>query len=134
VFGAAIAVAVIGFTLKAIAAQSAGWFLVPLAAVACLWHVRAHSIAAGANDPPRRLAMISNILLIAALIFQLDYTPGYNCAWDTLSGVEWRLGWASEMGCILLAGWPAIIIDLLLYIPVGATWLKLQAAPARRLV
>jgi len=132
--GAAIAVALVGFVLKAIAAQSAGWFLVPLAAVACLWHIRAHSIAAGADDPPRRLAAISNILLIAALIFQLDYTPGYNCAWDTLSGVEWRLGWASEMGCILLAGWPAIVVDLLLYIPVGATWLKLQAAPARRLV
>ena len=108
-----------------------------VAVVALAWALRrlfALSAALAARIAPRRLAAISNILLIAALIFQLDYTPGYNCAWDTLSGVEWRLGWASEMGCILLAGWPAIVVDLLLYIPVGATWLKLQAAPARRLV
>jgi hypothetical protein len=124
--GTAISVALIGFVLKAIAAQSAGWFLVPLAAVACLWHIRVHTTVARNPNPPRRMVALSNVFLIGALILQLDYTPGYNCAWDTLSGVEWRLGWASEMGCILLAGWPAIIIDVLLYVPVGITWLRLQ--------
>jgi hypothetical protein len=128
--GAAIAVAIIGFVLKAIAAQSAGWFLVPLAALVCLWHVHVHSVAARAADPPRRMASVSNVLLIGALILQMDYTPGYNCAWDTLSGVEYRLGWTEEMACTWSAGWPSVIFDLLLYVPVAATWLRLRGAPA----
>jgi hypothetical protein len=128
--GAAIVVAVVGFVLKAIAAEGAGWFLVPLAAVACLWHIRAHSHAARAPNPPQRLAAVSDILLIGALIMQLDFDPGYNCAWDTLSGVAWRFGWTDEMACTWWAGWPSIVIDLLLYVPVGVTWLRLQGAPA----
>jgi hypothetical protein len=125
--GAAIAVAVIGFVLKLIAAEGAGWFLVPLAGVMCLWHIRVHAAAAGEPDPPQRLAAVSDILLIGALILQLDFDWGYNCAWDTLSGVGWRLGWAHEMACTAWAGWRSIIIDLLLYVPVVITWFKLRA-------
>ena len=123
--GVAIAVAVIGFILKLIAAQSAGLFLVPLAAVACVCHVVVHAKAAGASNAPGRLATISNICLAGALLLQMEFTPGYNCAEDTLSSVTWRLGLASEEGCILLPGWLVIVIDLLLYIPVIVTWWRL---------
>jgi len=124
--GVAIAVAVIGFILKLIAAQSAGLFLVPLAAVACVCHVVVHAKAAGASNAPGRLATISNICLAGALLLQMEFTPGYNCAEDTLSSVTWRLGLASEEGCILLPGWLVIVIDLLLYIPVIVTWRRLR--------
>jgi len=132
ILGAAIAVAVIGFVLVAGAAQSAGWLLVPLAAVACACHIWVLARAAGADDPPIRLAAISDICLLAALLLQLEYTPGYNCAEDTLSSVSWRLGMASEEGCIRLVGVPALVIDVLLYVPVGATWLRLRASVARQ--
>ena len=94
--GVAIAVAVIGFILKLIAAQSEGLFLVPLAAVACVCHVVVHAKATGASNAPGRLAAISNICLAGALLLQMEFTPGYNCAEDTLSSVTWRLGLASE--------------------------------------
>lgn len=129
--GAAIAVALAVFLLKATAAQSAGLFLVPLAAVVCICHVVVHAKAARAANPPGRLAAISNILLAAAVLLQMEFTPGYNCAEDTLSSVFWRLGMASEEPCILLAGAPAIVIDLLLYIPVALTWPRLLAAAPR---
>jgi hypothetical protein len=130
--GAAIAVAVVGFILKAGAALASGWFLVPLAAVACIVHIIVHARAAGSTEPPMRLAMLSDICLIGALLMQLEYTPGFNCAEDTLASVSWRLGWAGEEGCMLVAGWPAIVIDLLLYIPVAATWQRLLTVPASR--
>jgi hypothetical protein len=63
------------------------------------------------------------------VLLQLEFTPGYNCAEDTLSSVLWRLGMAAEEPCVLLAGTPAIVIDLLLYIPVAVTWRRLMAAP-----
>jgi hypothetical protein len=126
--GAAIAAAIIGFILKAGAALAAGWFLVPLAAVACVIHVVVHAKAAGVANPPVRLAAISDLCLLGALLLQLEYTPGANCAEDTLSSVFWKLGWASEEGCILLAGAPAIVVDLLLYIPVAITWQRLWAS------
>jgi hypothetical protein len=130
--GAAVAVAIVVFLLKAIAAQSTGLFLVPLAAAACICHVVVHAKAARAVTPPGRLAAISNILLAGAVLLQVEFTPGYNCAEDTLSSVLWRLGMASEEACILLAGAPAIIIDLLLYIPVALTWPRLLAAARPR--
>jgi hypothetical protein len=130
--GTAVAVALIGFTLKAIAAEPAGWFLVPFAAVACIYHVRVHAMAARLPDPPRRLATISNLCLLGALLLQIDF-GSWNCGWDTLSGVAWRLGWASEKGCILIRGLPAILLDLALYIPVVVTWVRLrQLQPAAR--
>jgi|SRR5580692_7851236 hypothetical protein len=128
--GAAIVVAVIGFVLKAGAALASGWFLVPLAAVACICHVVIHAKAAGLPNPPGRLVVLSNIFLLGALLMQMEFTPGYNCAEDTLSSVTWRLGMASEEGCILLAGWPAIVIDVLLYIPAAVTWQRLLAGVA----
>ena len=124
--GTAVAVALIGFTLKLIAAEPAGWFLVPLAAVAGIYHVQVHSAAARLPNPPRRLALISNVCLMGALLLQIDF-GSWNCGWDTLSGVAWRLGWASEKGCILIRGLPAILLDLALYIPVVVTWRRLRA-------
>ena len=130
--GAAIAIAIVVFLLKAIAAQSAGLFLVPLAAVACICHVVVHAKAGRAVNPPGRLAAISDILLAGAVLLQMEFTPGYNCAEDTLSSVLWRLGMASEEPCILLAGVPAIVIDLLLYVPVAVTWPPLLSVSSRR--
>jgi hypothetical protein len=130
--GAAIGVALIGFILKAGAALGSGWFLVPLAAVACICHVVVHARAAGAGEPPTRLVLLSNVCLIGALLLQLEYTPGYNCAEDTLSSVSWKLGLASEEGCIMMAGPPAVIFDVLLYVPVIVTWVILGARAARR--
>jgi len=88
--GVAIAVAAVGFILKAFAAAGTGWFLVPLAAVACICHVVVHARAARAAGLPVRLAMLSNIFLIGALLMQMEFTPGYNCAEDTLSSMGWR--------------------------------------------
>ena len=48
---AAVAVALLGFILKAIAAEPAGWFLVPLAGVAGITHVRVHMQAARSAEP-----------------------------------------------------------------------------------
>lgn len=130
--GVAIAVALIGFVLKAGAALGSGWFLVPIAAVACICHVVVHARVAGAGEPPTRLAMLSNVLLAVALLFQMEYTPGYNCAEDTLSSLGWKLGLASEEACDMFAG-TALIVDLLLYVPVVVTWVLLgtRAAPRR---
>jgi hypothetical protein len=76
--------------------------------------------------------LLSNVCLIGALLLQLEYTPGYNCAEDTLSSVSWKLGLASEEGCIMMAGPPAVIFDVLLYVPVIVTWVILGARAARR--
>jgi hypothetical protein len=130
--GVAIAVALAGFVLKAGAALGSGWLLVPLAAVACICHVVVHARAAGAAEAPTRLAALSNVFLIGALLLQIEYTPGYNCAENTLSSLSWKLGLASEEGCILMAGPPAVIVDLLLYIPAVVTWVRLGARAATR--
>ncbi len=129
--GVAIAVALVGFVLKAGAALGSGWFLVPLAAVACICHVVVHARAARAEEPPTRLAALSNVFLMIALLFQMEYTPGYNCAEDTLTSLSWKLGLASEEGCIMFAG-PAVIVDFLLYIPVIVTWVLLGARATPR--
>ena len=100
--------------------------LVPLAAAAGIYHVRVHAAAARLPNPPGRLAALSNIALMGALLLQIDF-GSWNCGWDTLSGVAWRLGWASEKGCILIRGLPAILLDLALYIPVVVTWRRLRA-------
>lgn len=130
--GAAIAVALVGFILKAGAALGSGMWLVPIAAVACLCHVVVHARVAGTGAPPTRLAMLSNVFLAVALLFQMEYTPGYNCAEDTLSSLAWKLGLASEEACDMFAG-TALIVDLLLYVPVIVTWVLLgtRAAPRR---
>jgi len=130
--GVAIAAAIIGFVLKAGAALGSGWFLVPLAAAACICHVIVHAKAAGATEPPTRLALLSNVFLVGALLLQLEYTPGYNCAEDTLSSLLWKLRLASEEGCILMAGAPAVIFDVLIYIPVVVTWIMLGTRTAPR--
>ena len=52
--GVAIAVALIGFILKAGAALGSGWFLVPLAGVACVCHVVVHVRGGRAAAHPAR--------------------------------------------------------------------------------
>ena len=75
---AAVAVALLGFILKAIAAEPAGWFLVPLAGVAGIYHVYVHMQAARSERPPIRLAAISDLLLLSALLWQIDF-GSYSC-------------------------------------------------------
>ncbi len=121
----AIIVAVVGVILKLIAADPAGWFLVPLAAAAGCYHVFVHAAAARAPAPPVRLALISDVLLFAAILLQIDFGP-WNCGHTTFDGVAWRLGWSSEYACTLIRGFPAIALDLLYYVPVALTWARLR--------
>jgi hypothetical protein len=112
--------------LKAIAAEPAAWFLLPLAGVAGIYHVWVHMRAARLERPPIRLAAASDILLLGALLLQIDFGP-WNCGHTTIDGVAWAFGWSSEYGCTLIRGVPAVLIDLALYIPVGVTWWLLRA-------
>jgi hypothetical protein len=123
---AAVLVALVGFILKLIAVQTAGWFLVPLAAVACIYHIRIHALAAHDKNVSGRVAAASDILLFIALLFQVDFTPGFVCGESTLFGLIWRLDWARR-GCFELVGVPAILLDVVLYAPVALTWWKLRA-------
>jgi len=125
---AAIAVAAAGFLLKLIAAAPTGWFLVPLAAAACFYHIVAHHKLANAGVPATRAAMLSHVLLAVALLLQMEYTPGYNCAEDTLSSVLWRLGLADEEACTMQAGIGVIVFDVLVYVPVVVAWQRMHAA------
>jgi len=128
----AAAVAIFGVILKFIAAEPAGWFLVPLAAAAAICHVVVHAQAARVAQPPVRLAAISNMLLFAAILFQIDFGWTYNCGHTTYDGVAWSFGWSSEYRCTLIRGFPAFALDLAFYIPVAVTWRQLRrfAAPA----
>ena len=123
---AAVAVALLGFILKAIAAEPAGWFLVPLAGVAGIYHVHVHMQAARSERPPIRLAAISDILLLGALLLQIDF-GSWNCGHTTIDGVAWMFGWSSEYRCTLIRGVPAVLIDLALYLPAAVTWWRLRA-------
>jgi hypothetical protein len=123
---AAAAVAIFGMILKLIAVEPAGWFLVPLAAVACIYHVRIHAIAARAPVPPIGLAAVSDLLLLAAILLQIDFGWTYNCGHTTYNGVAWNLGWSSERICTLTRGLPAFVLDLSYYIPVAVTWRRLR--------
>ena len=125
----AIVVAVIGVILKLIAADPAGWFLVPLAAAAGVYHVVVHAAAARAPLPPVRLALISDLLLFVGILLQIDF-GSWNCGHTTFDAVTWRLGWASEYRCTLIRGFPAIALDLLYYVPVAATWARLRQVAA----
>ena len=123
---AAVAVALLGFILKLIAAEPAGWFLVPLAGVAGICHVLVHRQAARAERPPIRLAAISDIFLLGALLMQIDF-GSWNCGHTTIDGVAWAFGWSSEYRCTLIRGVPAVLIDLALYVPTVVTWWFLRA-------
>jgi hypothetical protein len=127
----AAAVAIFGVILKLIAAEPAGWFLVPLATAAGICHVAVHARAAQAVEPPIRLAVISDVLLFAAILLQIDFGWTYNCGHTTYNGVAWNLGWSSERICTLTRGLPAFALDLAYYIPVAITWRQLRRfAPA----
>ena len=112
----------------AIAARAAASFMLPLALVACGCHIYIHAIAARRSNPSPRLIAASNLLMLVALILQFDFNAGANCARDALEGVAWRLGWANELACTWYAGFPSIAVNLLLYVPVGVTWLSLRSS------
>jgi hypothetical protein len=123
---AAMLVAVVGFILKLITVQTAGWFLLPLAGMACIYHIRTHALAASSPNASTGLAAISDIFLFGALLLQIDFTPGLICGESTLDGLIWRLDWARR-GCFQLVGLPAILLDVALYVPVAVTWRRLRA-------
>jgi hypothetical protein len=127
---AAVVVALLGFILKLMAVEPAGWFLVPLAAAMCIYHIRVHVQAAGSANPPRRLAALSDILLLGALLLQIDFGFSYNCGHSTIDSVAWKFGWSSELGCTLTRGLPAILLDLTYYIPVVVIWSRLRTYSA----
>jgi hypothetical protein len=122
----AAAVAIFGVILKLIAAEPAGWFLVPLAAAAGIYHVAVLARAAQMTEPPIRLAVISDVLLFAAMLLQIDFGWTYNCGHTTYNGVAWNLGWSSERICTLTRGLPAFVLDLAYYVPVAVTWRQLR--------
>jgi hypothetical protein len=122
----AAAVAIFGVILKLIAAEPAGWFLVPLAAAAGICHVAVHARAAQMAEPPIRLAVISDVLLFAAMLLQIDFDWTYNCGHTTYNGVAWNLGWSSERICTLTRGLPAFALDFAYYVPVAVTWRQLR--------
>jgi hypothetical protein len=128
---AAVTVAIVGVILKLIAADPAGWFLVPLATAAGIYHVVVHAAAARIPAPPIRLALMSDILLFAAILLQIDF-GSWNCGHTTFDAVTWRLGWDAEYRCTLIRGFPAIALDLLYYVPVAATWIRLRQVAATR--
>jgi hypothetical protein len=130
--GIAVAVAAIGLILNLIAAQGSGLITIPVATAACIYHVVVHAQTARAPRGERvnRLVAISDILLGAALLFQLHFTPGYNCSDSTLSGAIWQLRMAADRGCIQFGTVPAFIADFALFVPVAITWAKLRAAAA----
>jgi hypothetical protein len=122
----AAAAAIVGLILKLIAVEPAGVFLVPLAAAAGIYHVVVHTRAARAAEPPIRLAIVSDVLLFAAILLQIDFGWTYNCGHTTFDGVAWKLGWSSEKVCTLIRGVPAFVLDVTYYVPVVITWRKLR--------
>jgi len=117
--------AIAGVILKLIAAEPAGWFLVPLAMAASAYHVGVHARAARTAYPPVRLAMNSNVLLFAAIILQIDFGWTYNCGHITYQRVLWVLGWSSANPCTI-RGLPALALDFIFYIPVAISWHRLR--------
>jgi len=122
----AAAVAILGVILKLMAAERAGWFLVPLAAAAGIYHVMVHARAARAAEPPIALAAVSDVLLFAAILLQIDFSWKTHCGHTTYDELEWILGWSSERACTLVRGFPAMVLDLAYYIPVASTWRLLR--------
>jgi hypothetical protein len=123
----AVAVVIFGIVLKLIAAEPGSVVLVPLAAIAGLYHVSVHREASRSPNPPVGLAAISDILMLSALLMQIDFSYSYNCGHTTIDGVSWILGWSSEYRCTLIRGVPAVILDATYYIPVAVTWWRLRA-------
>jgi hypothetical protein len=122
----AIAVVIFGIVLKLIAAEPGSLVLVPLAAIAGLFHVIVHREGSRSLNPPVGLAAISDILMLCALLMQIDF-GSYNCGHTTIDGVSWIFGWSSEKRCTLIRGVPAVMLDATYYIPVTVTWRMLRA-------
>jgi hypothetical protein len=91
----AVVVVLLGIVLKLIAAEPGSMFLLPLAAVAGFYHVTVHKEAARSPNSPVGLATISDILMLGALLMQIDF-GSYNCGHTTIDGVSWIFGWSSE--------------------------------------
>lgn len=122
----AILVVLVGIVLKLIAAESGSVILIPLAAIAGFYHVTVHRHAARLPNPPVGLAGVSDILMLGALLMQIDF-GSYNCGHNTIDGVFWIFGLSSEKRCTLIRGLPAVMLDLSFYIPVAVTWGFLRA-------
>jgi hypothetical protein len=116
------AVAIVGVILKLIAAEPAGWFLVPLAMAAGIYHVMVHTRAARAAEPPIGLAAVSDMLFLAAILLQIDFGWTYHCAEATYASIAWIFGWTSGKQCILMPRIEAFAFDVAYYIPVAASW------------
>ena len=101
---AAAAVAMFGVILKLIAAEPTGWFLVPLAAAAGLYHVVVHARAARAPEPPIGLAAISDVLLSPPCCSRSISAGPIIAAIRPMTGVARNLGWSSEHVCTLMRG------------------------------
>jgi len=83
----AVAVVIFGVVLKLIAAEPGSVVLVPLAAIAGLYHVIVHREASRSPNPPVGLAALSDILMLSALLMQIDF-GSYNCGHTTIDGVS----------------------------------------------
>jgi hypothetical protein len=131
VFWAIVAV-LLGIGLKLIAAEPGSMILVPIAAVAGFCHVIVHKEAARPPSPAIGLAAASDILMLIALLMQIDF-GAYNCGHTTIDEVSWAFGWSSEYRCTLIRGLPAVMLDVAFYIPVAVTWAILRARSRPRL-
>jgi hypothetical protein len=127
----AVAVVIFGIVLKLISAEPGSVILLPLAAMAGVYHVIVHSEASRSPNPRVGLAAISDIFMLVALLQQIDF-GSYNCGHTTIDGVAWIFGWSSEKRCTLIRGVPAVMLDASYYIPVAVTWRMLRARSPRR--
>jgi hypothetical protein len=78
----AVAVVIFGFVPKLLAAEPGSMVLVPLAAIAGLYHVSVHREVSRSPNPPVGLAAISDILMLSALLMQIDFSYSYSRAHD----------------------------------------------------
>ena len=122
----AVVVVLLGIVLKLIAAEPGSMILLPFAAVAGFYHVTVHKEAARSPNSPVGLATISDILMLGALLMQIDF-GSYNCGHTTIDGVSWIFGWPSEKRCTLIRGLPAVMLDVAYHIPVAVIWGMLRA-------
>jgi hypothetical protein len=121
----AIAVVLAGIILKLIAIAPGSVVLVPIAMVAGLYHVAIHREAAQSSSPRTGLAVVSDLVMLGALLMQIDF-GSYNCGHTTIDGVLWTFGWSSEYRCTLIRGVPAVLLDVAFYVPAAVTWWMLR--------
>jgi hypothetical protein len=92
----------------------------------CCYHVAIHREAAHSSSPRTGLAVVSDLLMLGALLMQIDF-GSYNCGHTSIDGVLWTFGWSSEYRCTLIRGVPAVLLDVAFYVPAAVTWWILRA-------